>query len=417
MIIMKFGGASTSNADGVRGVSKIVESYRDRHPVIVVSAMGKTTRALDRAARLAVAGHGAEAAAECAALIDRHVQLAREALGAQHSGCAETRIEAIRGRLVTLIDGLSIVRELSARSLDACLSLGEQLASSILAEAIDDVSYVPASNIFVTDDAFTRAAPRLELLHANVTQKIAPLVAQGRVVLTEGYVGATIDGTPTTMGMESSDYSATLLGAALQAEEVQIWTNVDGIMTVDPRVSASARTIAAMTYDEAEELAMLGAKILHPRTIGPARESGVPITVRNSSNPGGTHTRIHDDRISASGVKAIAVADHLHRKNMSAGVAPMSSADFVFSVQAGEKMSVWYGSGDPTATGDACAAISLVGKGVAADLAVTRNLLECADGIAVEALIVGASILSVSIIVPSHGMQAIVERLHRRLFA
>lgn len=416
MLVMKFGGASTQSASGIAAVVRIILDHRSRTPLVVVSAVGKTTRAIDRAARLAADGKGREAQTACEELVAMHRDLATAALDVANAVRAIDRIDAIASRLLSLIEGIAIVRELSPRSLDSCLVLGEHLAVVIISEAVRasgaDVNEVAAEWLMVTDNAHGHAAPMPDVIKERAARDVMPALSAGTIVMTEGYVGGTIDGTPTTMGMESSDYSATLLGVAIGAGEVQIWTNVDGMMTVDPRICAGARSIPVLSYDEAEELAALGAKVLHPRTIGPVRDARIPLTVRNIGDPAGLHTRIHH-ATQHRGPKGMAVVGDLlrvppqHAQNA-------QNVEYHFSLMAARHEVHWIGAGDPASSSAAIAAVSIIGDGVGRDAALLRSVLDAIASAQVEGVCFGASARSMSILIRAADAANVVDTLHGR---
>src|SRR5436305_488539 len=310
--VMKFGGTSVGDAERIRGAAEIVAGAARRGKVLaVVSAMSGVTNRLIAAAR-ASAGGDARAGEEL-----------REALREQHAAAIEALIsdEAARARLTaeaeqivkdaaTLCRGTAMLRELTPRALDSISSAGERLSARLMAGALEELGQraaaVEATEVIVTDDEHGRAEPLMEETRVRASGRLLPLLAEGVVPVVTGFIGATRAGTLTTLGRGGSDYSATILGAALDAAEIIIWTDVDGVMTADPRLVADARTINEISYAEAAELAYFGAKVLHPKTLRPVAEASVPVWIRNSFEPGRGGTKITPGgRPSSSGVKAI----------------------------------------------------------------------------------------------------------------
>ncbi len=289
MIVMKFGGTSVGSPERIRGLAERVRERLPRKPVVVVSAFSGVTDQLIRGARMAVAREpGHEEILKD--LLARHEAAVRDLVPA---GDARSRllehVEALLGQLRTLYTGILYLGELSPRSLDAISGMGERLSAPIVAEAMVALGVpsraVDAREVMITDDAFGRALPQMDATAAQVGELVRPLAESGTVPVLEGFVGSTRGGIETTLGRGGSDWSAAVFGATLPAEEIQIWTDVDGMMTVDPRVVPSARVIPEVAFEEAAELAYFGAKVLHPATIKPAVERGIPVRVLNSMNP------------------------------------------------------------------------------------------------------------------------------------
>jgi len=289
MIVMKFGGSSVADAACMREVAALVRDAYPRSPLVVLSATAKTTDQLFAAATKAEAGDLATALALHAALIQRHRDLGRELLEGPEPAL-EAAIDELAGELDLLLRGVGLLKELSPRSMDAIASVGERLSTRILAAFMGAV-WVDARTVMRTDATFGtgRPLPELDALAAAI---LAPLLGPGKAVVTQGYIGATAQGLTTTLGRGGSDYSAALFGAALGAEDIQIWTDVEGVLTSDPRVVPEAQPIPELSFAEAAELAAFGAKVLHPATIQPAVEKGIPVTVRHTRRPQGRFTTI-----------------------------------------------------------------------------------------------------------------------------
>lgn len=309
MIICKFGG--TSVADG-RAITRLIDIVRARvpeRPVIVVSALARVTDTLLNLARRAGVADEAEVEAGVSTLLERHGQVARELPG----GAAA--LDAISADAAALRRELGCVRRRMATSaeLDAIAGRGELWSSRLVAAALAgaglEAAWVDIRPMMVTDDRFTRATPYVQVLNIRARESLRPLIDAGRIPVTQGFIGATATGVPTTLGRGGSDFTAALLGAALEADRVEIWTDVNGLMTADPRIVPTARTLPAASYEEAAELATFGARILHPATALPLVRAGIPIVILNANDPGRPGTIIEPeaqlDRVGDSPIRSI----------------------------------------------------------------------------------------------------------------
>ena len=296
LIVMKFGGTSVGSPERIRALAERVRERLARRPVVVVSAFSGVTDLLLRGAQLALA-RDSDYEGIVADVLDRHRRAIHELLP---PGPAQERllahVEATLSELRALYTGVYHLAELTARTLDAISGIGERLSYEVVAAALDTASLrtqaVDARGVIVTDETFGRAAPLMEETKAAAARNVRPLVDAQVVPVLPGFIGSTKKGVATTLGRGGSDWSAAVVGAALGVEEIQIWTDVDGLMTVDPRVVAAARVIPEVSFDEAAELAYFGAKVLHPATIKPAVERGIPVRILNSLNPGAPGTLI-----------------------------------------------------------------------------------------------------------------------------
>ncbi len=295
MVIMKFGGTSVEDASAIRRVAEIVRSRRKKNPVIVVSAMAKITDQLITMGHNAAAGDCDSSLAILRLMRERHVETANDLLGKKSLPVA-TKIESLTAELGKFLRGIAAVKELSARSSDYLLSFGELLSSQLVAAALPalglDTEWVDARECLVTNGNHTRALPIMEETRERSQHKIAPIVANGLIPIMGGFIAATLEGVTTTLGRGGSDYSAAIVGAALDASSIEIWTDVEGMMTTDPRICPDARTIPRISFNEAAELAYFGAKVLHPATLLPAIHKNIPVYVLNSRNIKSKGTRI-----------------------------------------------------------------------------------------------------------------------------
>ena len=299
MIVLKFGGTSVADAAAIDRAAEIVRGRLSRRPVVVVSAIAGATNALLAMAEHATGGQLLVALRELQALRDRHLDEADALLGDTAEGNeAVTEMGATFDELAHLLEALSVLGHETPRSLDAIAAVGEQLSSHLVVAAFCQrgvpARLVDAREVMFTDDAFTRAEPLTDRIAVAARERVQPIIREGHVPVMAGFIGATEAGVTTTLGRNGSDYSASLLGAALRAKAIEIWTDVDGMLTADPRVVEGARLIDEIRFDEAAELASFGAK-LHPNTIAPAVRLGIPVFVLNSRKPEGKGTRITFD--------------------------------------------------------------------------------------------------------------------------
>jgi len=313
MIVMKFGGTSVGSAERFRGVLDIVNrSHKaDKQTVVVVSAMSGVTNSLIAAANKAVHRDLKGALTLLTDVTDQHIY-AIESLfvKSEHSMHLLKEIQAYFNELEILFKGISYLGELTTRSLDAVSGMGELLSSKILAAYAADQGmpavWLDARQFLITDRNFGKANPQWDKLTQKTQEIIAPLLQAGKVVITQGFIGATEDGASTTLGRGGSDFSASIIGVALESEEIQIWTDVDGMMTADPRVVSEAIVLDEVSFEEASELAYFGAKVLHPMTIAPAVEKNIPVRILNTMRPDKKGTIIKSTVESDSIICAIA---------------------------------------------------------------------------------------------------------------
>ncbi len=339
MIVMKFGGSSVGDAAAIGRVVAIVRSLAGRRPVVVVSAMAKTTSRLLEAAAAAAAGDrdGADRAFE-----EIEAYHHREALGVVPKAgrpALEAALTPFFNDLRTQLDEILATRALTPRAADAVASCGELLASTVLSFALThagvDAPWIDCRRVIVTDHDFTRAQPLYGPTDARLRDTLLPHLRAGRVPVLGGYVGSTLEGVTTTLGKEGSDFSAAIVGAALGAEEILIWTDVDGMRTADPRLYPEARRIRTLSFAEALELSCSGAKKPHYGTLGPASRAGVPIRILDSRHPEAEGTLIGRRRPDAPPtIKSIACRANAHRISVRASSVAPSADGFHGSVLA-----------------------------------------------------------------------------------
>ncbi len=304
---MKFGGTSVADPDAINRLIGIVRQQQAKTksaPLVVVSALSGVTDKLVAIAQFAEDGATGKAAAEVAALVERHVAVA----AAVTSKSRTTVLADVRRELEELnglVHALAVLREVSPRSRDAVHAVGELVSSRIVAAAFADhgipSSWVDARTVLVTDTEHNAAIPDMMETGDRVRDRIAPLLAEGKVVVLGGFIGATANGVTSTLGRGGSDYSAAIFGACLGVDEIQIWTDVDGMLTADPRIVPQPRLVPQLSFAEASELAYFGAKVLHPSTILPAVAKNIPVRIVNSRRPENTGTLITADGRPAEG--------------------------------------------------------------------------------------------------------------------
>jgi len=301
VIVCKFGGTSVADAEAIRRAANIVQSRLDRQPIVVVSALGGATNTLIALAEQSARGQLIGALRAVQSLRDRHLEIAAELLGNNETGTEiSTELSGLFDELASLAEALSVLGHITPRSLDTVAAFGEQLSSLMCSAAFRCAGvltvHVDARKVMLTDDQFTRAEPHTEAIADAARQHLLPIIRGGNVPVLGGYIGSTFKGgITTTLGRGGSDYSASLIGAALKVEGIEIWTDVDGMLTADPRVVPGAQPIAQIGFEEASELASFGAKVLHPYTIAPAVRIGIPVWVLNSRRPEGRGTLITFD--------------------------------------------------------------------------------------------------------------------------
>ncbi len=306
---MKFGGTSVQDSSAITNVINIVRSSEAKL-IVVVSAIAKATNSLEQMAHLAAEGKETEANELLNELINRHHKIIKELI--KNSSNAATATEKIMNNhreITELIKGVSIINDLSLRTLDSFRVFGELMSSTMIYYAMlsndIDAELVDSRQIIKTDNEFSRAYPDFELTQKNINEKILPLLEKNKIILTQGFIGSTVDGKSTTMGRESSDFSAAIYGSCINADEIQIWTDVDGVLTCDPNLIPEARKLSQLSFQEMEELSNFGAKVLHKNSVKPAFQKNIPLRILNSKNTSSTGTLINSELKYQSSVKSI----------------------------------------------------------------------------------------------------------------
>jgi aspartate kinase len=444
MIVLKFGGTSVQNAEMMDATLSIVEQQLERAPVLVSSAMSKVTDQLQDVARLAGEGKESEAEVIVSAVLERHMTCARAFLSGANLSQCEKDLTAVCAELRAILRALVMLKEWSKRSNDAILSFGERLSTIILFHRAQErgmaAELLDSRELVKTDDNFTAAAPIEDLTTRLVTSRVR--AKPGMVGIMQGFIASTVSGAITTLGRGGSDYTATIVGAALRAEEVQIWTDVTGIMTSDPRIATSARTIDRISYREAAELAYFGAKVIHPATIQPAVNLGIPVWVKNTFRPQDAGTCISSN-VQGIGLKAIACKKGITLVSISSSRMLLAygflrrifeifekyqtAVDLIATSEVSVSVTI-----DNAASANAIARdlseietvgveadksiVCLVGQDLWKDTTFLGRAFSCLKGTPVRMISLGSSDINLSLVVPVDGTDTVVRSLHDEFF-
>ncbi len=316
LLIMKFGGTSVGSADRMRAAARLaVKESRKRPVAVVVSAMSKITDLLLGTMRHAEGGDRAGMEANLRTLRERHEQACRDLLPEGRQPAVLAKLFGLIEEFERIVNGMAMLNERPPRSVDEGVALGERLSAILVSEHLiaegTPAEAVNAWDIIVTDAQFGNASPLMEPTRVKAGARMLPLLARGVMPIVTGFNGATADGRPTTLGRGGSDFSASILASALDAVELWIWTDVDGIMSADPRLVHDAEVMDEITYAEAAELAYNGAKVLHPRTLAPLVDKQIPVWSKNSFAPEKPGTKIVPKTNHAAGVRAVASMTHV----------------------------------------------------------------------------------------------------------
>ena len=436
---MKFGGTSVQDADAIRQVAELVRTAAPKKVLVVVSAAGKTTSALFNSAGDAERGDLAGALERLHAVQNHHAAIISDLFDDVPKDLQDF-CKICFDEVSLLLQGVSITHELTPRTLDAIASTGELLSSKILAHFLN-AKWVNARQLMTTDKRFGAAQPMVLEVEKNCRHEVEPHLSPDQAVVTQGYIGSTEDGVPTTLGREGSDYSAALFGAGLNACEIQIWTDVEGILTCDPRLLEEAIPIPEMSFDEASALATAGAKVLHPSTIKPAQQAGIPVTVRCTKKPSGRFTRISHSTESTRPVTGIAIQSPVGLLSVHSS-SDRDSSRFLFScfdalrsngiepliasfshssltvVMSGEPATGLLDQltelGKTTFVG-ARAVVNAVGARLGQTPGSVRQLLNSLGDLPIDLVYMGANDTTLSICIPEVLSQEALVRLHRVL--
>jgi aspartate kinase len=449
MIVMKFGGTSVQDAKAIDRVAQIVKGRASDCPVVIVSAMAKVTDALLSMGKAAGNGDRKGALKMARALRERHYETAGELLGTALFTQFHSELGADFEDLDELLRGISAVGEITPRTYDFVAAFGEMLSSKIVAAAFT-ARGLPAVHIdsrlcLVTDSAFTRAVPQFEETNERLRKKVSPLLGSGQIPVMGGFIGANRAGITTTIGRGGSDFSAAIVGAGLDACRIEIWTDVDGMMTTDPRLCPDARRIKVISFDEAAELAYFGAKVLHPATVLPAIQKNIPVFVLNSQNPSCEGTKITARAPRCSNTfKAIALKKKITIVDVAAprrllvhgylksifeafdrhqvAVDVVSTSEVSVSITAETNESIPALSADLAKLADVKyegrkAIVCLVGENLRETPGIAGKVFAILDDVKVRMISQGASEINLTFVIEEDDAAEVVRRLHKEFFA
>ncbi len=447
MIVMKFGGTSVESAQALERISGIVAGRLDRKPLVVVSAMGKTTDWLVAMARAVAASDLPAALAELNKVAEHHLREALPAATDDRRAGLETFLKGTFEHMETVLRGYTLGQRLTPAEMDLLLSFGERLSSTIVAEAFVRRGFhavgIDSRTAMKTDASYGAAQLLPGETAAALAEHVVPYMEHSVVVM-GGFIASTVDGITTTFGRGGSDYSASIVGAALGADEVQIWTDVDGVMTADPSLVSDAHRLKIMSFGEASELAYFGARVLHPATMAPALEKSIPIRVLNSRRPENDGTLIVAEASQNALVKSIAYKEGITivdvrstRMLMAHGfLARLFAAferfktpvDMVATSEVSVSLTVdrtdrldeiiaeLKGVADVERR-DGNAIVCVVGDGIRYTPGVSAKIFTALDGILIEMISVGASRRNISFVVDENDLEEVVGRLHKAFFS
>ena len=447
MIVVKFGGTSVADAAAIARAAAITRSRAPRQPVVVVSALARATNELLAAAEQAAQGQLIVALRGIEGLRERHLAEAGALLGG--GGDADDvrgELSAMCDELASLSEALSVLGHLTPRSLDAIAAYGELLSAALVHAAFRrydlPVELVDARDVMVTDELHTRAVPDFDAITESARRVLGPMLSHGRVPVVGGFIGRSPAGVTTTIGRGGGDFTAALLGAALGADAIEIWTDVDGMLTADPRIVPGARLIQEIRFDEAAELATFGAKVLHPSTIAPAVQRGIPVFIFNSRRPEGRGTRITADAprraVSAIAGKGNVTVIRVNSSRMLLAPGFLRTLFEVFErhhtsvdVVATSEVSVSVTVDDPArldallvdlrALGDVSierqrAVVAIVGAGLGGDSTTMARALAALHGMRVHMISLSATEINLTIIIDADRLGDAMRALHSEFF-
>ena len=449
MIVMKFGGTSVENAAAIERACSIVKGRLARRPVVVVSAMAKVTDTLLAMGRAAGDGDRDKALELARGLRERHYLTASELL---HTGLFtefHCELEAEFNSLDELLRGIAAVGELTPRTSDYVVSYGERLSSKLITAAFANrglaAALVDARDVLITDTQHMKAIPQLQEIDDRSQTIIKPLLDAGRVPIMGGFIGATKDRVQTTIGRGGSDFSAALIGSALNAEAIEIWTDVDGMKTTDPNICPDAHRIKVISFEEAAELAYFGAKVLHPATVLPAVQKNIPVYVLNSRNPSNEGTLIVARAPKGTSTfKAIAAKKRITIVDVVAARMLMAhgflraifevfdkhhcAVDVVSTSEVSVSLTVDSNEAIPAIAADLekiadvkyqgrMAIVCLVGENIREKCGVASQVFSAIEDINVRMISQGASEINITFVIDEQDVPETVRRLHKKFFS
>ncbi len=314
-VVMKFGGTSLGNASRIKNAAGIVDKFLERNRIaIVVSAIGDTTDCLAEMGEAAEKGDSRKVKKLLSTIRNQHTSTAKAVAARGQFKNLTSIVDRLLSELERAVEGIFHLRELTPRSRDYLLSFGERLSAPIVTSALQSLkirarTFTGAEAGISTDNNFGEAKPLVEMSYHQMRQRLDPVWARREVPVVAGFIAATVDGSLTTLGRGGSDYTASLLGAALSADEIWIWTDVDGLMTADPRIVKDATVLSRVSFGEALELSYFGAKMMHPRALQPAAQRKIPVRIKKWSKPSGKGTMVSASETDNDGkvVKAVSI--------------------------------------------------------------------------------------------------------------
>jgi aspartate kinase len=448
MIVMKFGGSSVESAAAIQRVAGIVKARESRRPVVVVSAMGKTTNKLLAIAAAAIEGKRDEYIRQLHDLRDFHSREARQVVSLEERVDLDRFLDEHFQELTELVKGLAVLGELTPRSIDAISAYGERLSSYIVTLGFRhcglNAVHVDSRDVVVTDSRHTQAVPDFPETNRRLAATI-PALAKDAVVVMGGFIASNRDGVTTTLGRGGSDYSASIVGAGIGAEEIQIWTDVDGMLTADPTILPGGHRVKTISFAEAAELAYFGAKVLHPATVVPAMEKDIPVLILNSRRPEAGGTRIVAQTVPcANAVKSIAckrnialVSIHSTRMLMAHGFLRRifevfdrheTAVDMVATSEVSVSLTIdnvkrldsiikELEDFSEVQTERGQAIVCLVGENIRFRAGVARSVFSALGDINIRMISQGASLLNLSVVVSEADVHAAVAGLHAEFFS
>ncbi len=448
MIVMKFGGTSVKDQTAMSHVIEAVGKFRDRQPLVVLSAVAGATNGLLKIGDSAYRGQREEAEAISHKLREHHLAVARELLSGPQLSKTENFISACFGEISNIIQGLYLLGECSLRTKDALASFGERLSTFIFSEALLEKGYpavlVDSRELIKTDNSFTQAVVLQDVSFPLLRERLLPLLEAGQIPVLQGFIGATQDGITTTIGRGGSDYSASLVGAALHADEIQIWTDVPGILTADPHIVPNVYKIKLISFPEASELAYFGAKVLHPSTLLPAITRSIPVQVCNSATIDQPGTFISSHSVPCTTpIKSIAckkgitiiniystrmllahgflrrIFEAFEKHQTVVDVVSTSEVNVSLTIDSTARLDALLADlrqfADVEVEGDA-AVICVVGDNVKNTRGVAGRIFSAVSNINVRMISQGASRINVTFLVGGNRMEEAVRALHQEFF-
>ena len=446
--VMKFGGTSVGDVAAFERVLHIISSQIEKKPVVVVSAMTKVTDALLAAFDVAKKGEYYTAVADLEPIFERHIKVARNFISDDSSSLFDSELQFAREELSDLLMRAARRSLPLAMLKDAVVSYGEQLSSKLLAEVLKakgiNARQVDSRRMILTDDEYGAAHPIIDETNEIVKLELAPLLAADEVPVIGGFIAGNRAGETTTLGRGGSDYSAALIASSIAARELQIWTDVTGVMTSDPRVCTDARTVPVLSYEEAAELAYFGAKVLHPKTIKPAVDSAIPVRVCNTFQPGEIGTMI----VNHSGEAPNKIKSIAHKKDITIlritsarmlGAYGFMSAVFqvfdrhrtVIDVISTSEVSVALTLDNPESVGKVVedlkrlgevkveqgySVICVVGEGLRASTGLAAKIFSTIEDVNVALVSHGASAVNLTFVIKEDVVPYVIRRLHAAFF-